>query len=103
LVIYDRLLRRINFWLSLRNLKGALLVKHMVSDISVDLLSVLQRLGRALVRTQAGLGWRTTARPGDLTRLNFYLYNASSIILIRHHTVEVSKQRVMAVFDQIDI
>ena len=65
-------------------------MKHMVGDISVDLLSVLQRLGRALVRTQAGLGWRTTARPGDLTRLKM-------------HYVEVSKQRVMAVFDQIDI
>ena len=62
----------------------------MVGDISVDLLSVLQRLGRALVRTQAGLGRRTTARPGDLIRLKM-------------HYVEVSKQRVMAVFDQIDI
>ena len=62
----------------------------MVGYISVDLLSVLQRLGRALVRTQAGLGRRTTARPGDLTRLKM-------------HNVEVSKQRVMAVFDQIDI
>ena len=64
--------------------------ENMVGDISVDLLSVLQRLGRALVRTQAGLGRRTTARPGDLTRLKM-------------HYVEVSKQRVMAVFDQIDI
>jgi hypothetical protein len=69
----------------------------MVGDISVDLLSVLQRLGRALVRTQAGLGRRTTAKS------LFNLYNASSIILIRHHTVEVSKLIVMAVFDQIDI
>ena len=63
----------------------------MIINNSVDLLKAWPRLESPLVRSGAKLGRCSNARPSD------YNTNPPS------HYVEVSKQRVVAAFDQIDI
>ena len=67
----------------------------MTINNGVDLLKAWPRLDRSLVRSSARLGRRINARASDST------LDASTIT--PSHYVEVSEQRVVAAFDQMDI